>query len=787
MTAAADGFVIEEIRLDGFMRYLTPTVLRFPEKFTVLTGSTGAGKTTILDAITFALFKATSRTDLQTVTMADVCRPGGSVHVAFRQGGHHYEVGRGLSSKGAAYVEFRQDGEEVPGSILEVDRAIQEVIGLDYKGFLNSTFVRQEEMKELGRATASARLGIFQKLFRLETFQKAQDRAKAALTGVSGEVDRKEAELSVRREQVEELPLIVANANVMEDRVAALRKEREALGAQVTAQEALVKDREAGHEAYLKVIHSLENLGTELEGVEKRAAKARAERESIAGLKEVVQHLTEETARHDALLEEGESLRQLQTDHALAAKDVEGAKDQLRQTDAQWREKETALETQIQTEEARIASLKTALGAEESFALLRREGALSERIVRIAKEMEWLAGRKKLLSQIRQELADTESEMGQVTAKTGGITADAFVVDEIRSRVAQLRDEFQREQEAHEARLQEAKAAAVAAEDRVAAVGFGKEERARLTELRDALSALKTKRRELDDARKELDRIGDPGKLLAELEDRAKKLREEKGALESQREELKVAEVEFAAARERLEQLRAERERMGEDLSRQETEWKLTQDRIGDLQEVERKIGEVEEEAAALRSEVEVLTILKDGVFHRKGIVMYAINQLLPELEAETSRNLRDLTDGRFTRVKLETVEENRTHGIRIAVEGVDGEWHDVAEFSGGERTQINAALRFAIAKELASMPRIGRTYGRMKTLFIDEGDLGSLDTDVSRELFVHKLFKMGEFFDRIVLITHLADVADRFEGRVRVFMTPEGESRLEVVDGGAV
>src|SRR5207247_3912422 len=106
--------------------------------------------------------------------------------------------------------------------------------------------------------------------------------------------------------------------------------------------------------------------------------------------------------------------------------------------------------------------------------------------------------------------------------------------------------------------------------------------------------------------------------------------------------------------------------------------------------------------------------------------------------------------------------------GIRILVQGVDSQWHDVAEFSGGEKTQINAALRFAIARELASMPQIGRTFGRMKTLFIDEGDLGSLDTEVSRELFVQKLLRMGAVFEKVILITPLAEVADKFPGLTR-------------------
>ena len=116
-----------------------------------------------------------------------------------------------------------------------------------------------------------------------------------------------------------------------------------------------------------------------------------------------------------------------------------------------------------------------------------------------------------------------------------------------------------------------------------------------------------------------------------------------------------------------------------------------------------------------------------------------------------------------------------------IEVEGVDGLFHDVSVFSGGEKTQVNAALRFAIAKELARMPQIGRSYGNMKTLFIDEGDLGSLDTESARTFFVRKLMNLGEFFERIILITHITEVAEQFPNRIRVYMTPEKNSEVEI------
>src|SRR3989441_63591 len=150
-TPDPEGFVLEEVEMRGFMRYLEKTVppLRFPEKYTVITGRTGAGKSSILDAITFALYGKTTRTDIQSVKLADVCRPNGYVRVAFRQGDERWEITRGFTTKKESYLEVTRDGESVQGTIPDKERTIRDVVGLDYDGFRNSTFVRQEEMKDL--------------------------------------------------------------------------------------------------------------------------------------------------------------------------------------------------------------------------------------------------------------------------------------------------------------------------------------------------------------------------------------------------------------------------------------------------------------------------------------------------------------------------------------------------------------------------------------------------------------------------------------------------------------
>src|SRR5439155_23229839 len=140
---------LKESELRASMPYLGITVppLRFPAKYTVITGRPGAGKSSILDAITFALYGKTTRTDIQSVKRADVCRPNGYVRLAFRQGDERWEVTRGFTTKKESYLEVTRDGEAVQGTIPDKERTIRDVAGLDYDEFQNSTFVRQEEMK----------------------------------------------------------------------------------------------------------------------------------------------------------------------------------------------------------------------------------------------------------------------------------------------------------------------------------------------------------------------------------------------------------------------------------------------------------------------------------------------------------------------------------------------------------------------------------------------------------------------------------------------------------------
>ena len=780
--AGTEGFVLEEIEMRGFMRYVEKTdpPLRFPEKFTVITGRTGAGKSSILDAITFALYGSTTRTDIQTVKQSDVCRPGGYVRVAFRQGDSRWEVRRGFTSKKESYLEVARDGDAVQGTIREKEQTVQDVVGLDYVGFRNSTFVRQEEMKELGAARGADRVSVFQKLFRLEVFQRALEKAKEQLAVLQADLKAKEADLAARADALLRLPALKEQFEGAGKELVARQKQVATLGEQVLAAESDLKRLEADHNGWVRVTSMRDDRIAQREKLLRRMDETRLQVKEATTLEAELKNFEKDAADLDSLREEMERLKDRSQLHQRLRLAADAAVKLFDQAKKDHERRRDLTKDKIDAIYAKIAALRTDLDRDAAFGLLRDEGRLEERVARIERELGWLAARPDLLKQLAEERARSEKALEHVRAKVHGINEDVFVLSEFQRQLDQLKADLKREaDESHELLrpLDDEKISALRALDEVP---FTEADRKQLDRVTRSVQEKAAKRGKADEIASRLKAQGDPRKLLAEFESRRAELDAEANKLEGEVTRLRAAEEAYVKAQADLQKVRGAWDEERKVLHTLEGQAKQLETQITDLEADALKLKEAERMRDELRMRIEIADVLVNRVFHNRGVVMYAIDQLLPELEIEASKNLSELTDGRFSRIKLETYEEGRGHGIRIRVQGVDALWHDVGEFSGGEKTQINAALRFAIARELASLPQMGRTYGRMKTLFIDEGDLGSLDTEVSRELFVHKLFRMGEFFDKVILITHLAEVADKFPARIRITMTPTQESRVE-------
>lgn len=158
---------------------------------------------------------------------------------------------------------------------------------------------------------------------------------------------------------------------------------------------------------------------------------------------------------------------------------------------------------------------------------------------------------------------------------------------------------------------------------------------------------------------------------------------------------------------------------------------------------------------------------------------MFAMTKILPAIEIRASEILSDLTDGQLSQITFKEFKTVSRVGFDIYVNDGTQE-REATSFSGGEKTQINAAIRFAIMERIAEIPdTAGAIFRKSNTLFIDEGDLGTLDDDVARNWFIDKILELEKMFKKIILITHLEDVAEQFPNRIKVGRDNNGKSKI--------
>ncbi len=192
-----------KLTMSAFGPYAGETVIDFEllgtQGLFLITGDTGAGKTTIFDAITFALYGEASGTVREAGMFrskyADEKLPT-MVEFSFLVRGKCYKVtrnpeylrpkGRGTGftlQKADACLEYPDERPPVTKP-KEVTRAVTELIGLDCRQFTQIVMIAQGDFQRLLLAGTEERGKIFRQIFHTELYQELQmklkDRAKSS-------------------------------------------------------------------------------------------------------------------------------------------------------------------------------------------------------------------------------------------------------------------------------------------------------------------------------------------------------------------------------------------------------------------------------------------------------------------------------------------------------------------------------------------------------------------------------------------------------------------------------
>ncbi|MEM4912035.1 MAG: AAA family ATPase, partial [Metallosphaera sp.] len=131
---------IESVSLKDFLSH-DRTQVNFKGEINVIIGQNGAGKSSIIDAITFALFKEARE------NVSELIRKGSKsaeVELILKEGSNSFKVVRSIPASDYFYENDKLSARQSR----EVDKKV-ESIGLNKKVMLSTTFVKQGEIESV--------------------------------------------------------------------------------------------------------------------------------------------------------------------------------------------------------------------------------------------------------------------------------------------------------------------------------------------------------------------------------------------------------------------------------------------------------------------------------------------------------------------------------------------------------------------------------------------------------------------------------------------------------------
>lgn len=186
-----------KLTISAFAAYKNETVIDFEQLgkrgLYLITGDTGAGKTTVFDAIIYALYGEASgdarKADMlrsmyaepSVPTFAELvfeCR--GQVYTARRSPEYMRPKARGEGfTSSPASAQLTKDGQVLAHKSAEMTRKVEEIIGVNRSQFSRIAMIAQGDFLKLLLAKTDERITVFRKLFNTENYNRLQEKIKS--------------------------------------------------------------------------------------------------------------------------------------------------------------------------------------------------------------------------------------------------------------------------------------------------------------------------------------------------------------------------------------------------------------------------------------------------------------------------------------------------------------------------------------------------------------------------------------------------------------------------------
>ena len=279
----------EELELQNFLAYRDPEPLILNGiHVACIAGDNGAGKSSLLDAMTFSLWgKARSNSADELIHQG---QDNMRVALVFRQNGQRYRVirQRKAGKRGASLLELQSfngtgDWHGLSGAtIKETQSKIDDLLHLDFETFTNSAMLAQGRADEFTTKTPSQRKQVLATILGLSTWEVYEGRAKERVAMAKSELSRLdsklteiEAELAKRDDLEDELAIAEVSASEIDEELQAAEKEWASL-------EKANNDLSSLNDQLAKLTTTIKGLKKQIADAEKQRTKAEAQADADA-------------------------------------------------------------------------------------------------------------------------------------------------------------------------------------------------------------------------------------------------------------------------------------------------------------------------------------------------------------------------------------------------------------------------------------------------------------------------------------------------------------------------
>lgn len=326
------------LTISAFGSYADITRIDFTQQKSglfLITGDTGAGKTTIFDAITFALYQKTSGGERNGNMMRSQYAAAGAetyVEFSFQYAGLEYKVrrnpeyriikqlknGRLREQKVPQRVELTlPDGSVYPEKKNATDERIAEIIGLTAEQFMQTVMIAQGDFVKLLYTKSDDRKAIFSKLFHTSPYSGIQENLKRRSAELDRRIQENEGAMALERGRIL-LPWKELEGLPLEEAVEQIRVREKELDSELRNKRKEVdriRNRLSQAEEGNRLFTALENLKTERRILEDGLPEERKRRDRIAAAQKADKVVSDE---QKMLEKKAESERSEQTLQELA-------------------------------------------------------------------------------------------------------------------------------------------------------------------------------------------------------------------------------------------------------------------------------------------------------------------------------------------------------------------------------------------------------------------------------------------------------------------------------------